>query len=127
MDSAAMLSVVIRLVPIHFVAVFFMLFFFGGFAAALSCCIFLKASTQSDTAFIPEVLFFFLGFFCCLLLFFLFYWSWGLEGIETKRCSTPQNALGRLTRKIAWRLIHVHSWKEGCIMVTICATFCCFS
>ena len=48
-----MLSVVIRLVPIQFVAVLFMLFVLGGFAVCcLSCCMFLRASTSLDTAFI---------------------------------------------------------------------------
>ena len=65
-DCAAMLSVVNRFVPIHFVAVFFTLVCFWGVC----------------------------------------------------RC---------LSREIAWRLIHVHSWKEGCSMVTIRAAFYCFS
>ena len=38
-----------------------------------------------------------------------------------------KNVPGRLTREIAWKLIQVHSWKEGCIRVTICTTLCCFS
>ena len=47
MDSAAMLSVMIRLVPIHFVAVVFHvgLFWEGLLFAVLSWCMFLRAST----------------------------------------------------------------------------------
>ena len=49
------------------------------------------------------------------------------KGLRPKGVPPLKNAPGRLTREIAWRLIHAHSWTEGCIMVTICTTFCCFS
>ena len=68
-----------------------------------------------DTAFIP--VFFASGPFvaCCCFFFSTGVGAW------------LKNALGGLSREIAWRLIHVHSWKEGCSMVTIRAAFYCFS